>query len=329
MGAVNTHAEHHHTGPVIMTGPVWRDMAARHRQWAAPYTEPFLQRRSQGRKHPVEDFLFTYYTLTPGQLSRWHPGAGVILLDAAERLDWKHYRPASPEELTRAGLDAEQARAEAGTAVTVDAAEVLRQRARTVDFVRDLLSRTLAKPGSFGCFGLHEWAMAYRSELNGHRHEYLDLRLGAEGTDDVVESHRITCTHFDAFRFFQPQAVELNQVQPTRQTQRLMEQPGCLHANMDVYKWAYKLIPLVDSELIRDCFELSWQIREMDMRAAPYDLREWGYEPIRIETIEGKRDYARRQREFAQRSSQLRQRLLARLPATPGPDGPGAAAPGR
>lgn len=262
----------------------------------------------------MEDFLFTYYTLTPGQLKRWHPGAGVILLDAAEQRDGKHYRPASLEELTRAGLDPEQAGQHVGSAVTVDVVGVLRQRARTVDFVRDLLSRTLSRPGSFGCFGLHEWAMAYRARTNGYRHEYLDLRLGVEGTDEVVESHRITCTHFDAFRFFQPQAVPLNQVQPTREQQRFLEQPGCLHANMDVYKWAYKLIPLVDSELIRDSFELAWEIREMDMRAAPYDLREWGYEPIRIETLEGKREYARRQRGFAERSASLRRRLLAQLP---------------
>ena len=34
------------------------------------------------------------------------------------------------------------------------------------------------------------------------RHETWPLRLGAEGTDRVVESHKIACSHFDAFRFF-------------------------------------------------------------------------------------------------------------------------------
>jgi hypothetical protein len=135
----------------------------------------------------------------------------------------------------------------------------------------------------------------------------------------VVESHRIHCTHFDAFRFFQPQAVERNEVRPTRERQRHLEQPGCLHANMDVYKWAYKLLPLVDSDLVMDAFELAWQIREMDMRAAPYDLRAWGYEPIRVETAAGKKQYATMQRDFAARSTQLRQRLLNSLQeAAPG-----------
>lgn len=294
----------------------WRALAEEHERRADLRGRPFAERRSRGEKHPVEDFLFTYYTLSPGQLRRWHPGAGVILLDAVERRDWKHYRPAAVGELRAAGLGDDAARdiAAAGTAVTVDVEGFLSRRERTVEFVRDLLSRTLAKPGSFGCFGLHEWAMAYRSEVNGHRHEYLDLRLGPAGTDEVVEGHRITCTHFDAFRFFQPQAVPMNTIRPTRRTQREMEQPGCLHANMDVYKWAYKLLPLVDSGLLLEAFELSREIREMDMRAAPYDLADWGYEPIRIETPEGKREYARLQRGFAERSQRLRERLLTRLP---------------
>ena len=29
---------------------------------------------------------------------------------------------------------------------------------------------------------MHEWAMAYKSVQNNIRHDYLDLRLGAEGT---------------------------------------------------------------------------------------------------------------------------------------------------
>ena len=71
-------------------------------------------------------------------------------------------------------------------------------------------------------------------------------------------------------------------MQPTRETQEAMEQPGCLHANMDLYNWAYKLIPAVSSDLLLDCFDLAWRIRQLDMRASPYDLRPWGYEPVRI-----------------------------------------------
>jgi hypothetical protein len=82
---------------------------------------------------------------------------------------------------------------------------------------------------------------------------------------------------------------------------------------MDLYKWAYKLSPALPSELVMDCFELSWRIREMDMQASPYDLSAWGYEPIRIETAEGRAQYAAAQRGFSEESQILRGRLLAAL----------------
>ena len=36
--------------------------------------------------------------------------------------------------------------------------------------------------------------MAYKARENSIRHEYLSLRLGPEGTDEVVETNRIRCT---------------------------------------------------------------------------------------------------------------------------------------
>jgi hypothetical protein len=64
---------------------------------------------------------------------------------------------------------------------------------------------------------------------------------------------------------------------------------------------------------VMDCFELSWRIRAMDMQASPYDLGEWGYPPIRIETPEGKAEYVDQQRSFAAESQELRKRLLQEL----------------
>ena len=186
----------------------------------------------------------------------------------------------------------------------------MERRATALAFTHEILRNTATKKGQFGCFGMHEWAMAYKSVENNIRHDYLQLRLGAEGTDHVVEKHRIRCSHFDAFRFFMPQAAPMNELQPTRESQRFLEQPACLHANMDVYKWAYKLLPLVDSTLVMDCFDLAWDARELDMRAAPYDIRDWGYEPIPVETTEGKAEYVRIQRELSERSIELRERLL-------------------
>ena len=70
---------------------------------------------------------------------------------------------------------------------------------------------------------------------------------------------------------------------------------------MDLYKWCYKLGPLVDSELLVDCLELAADARELDMRASPYDLRDYGFEPIAIETPAGRAEYVRAQHSVAER----------------------------
>lgn len=291
--------------PDVLLPEQWQSAAREHERRVRRFTEPFLKRRHEGLRHPVEDFLFTYYTLSPAQFTRWHPGPNTILLDAGERLEWKFYRLATEAELRDAGAPADV------PGVVLDRERFIDKRGSALRFTRELLTRTVAKPGTFDCFGLHEWAMAYKARENGVRHQQVGLRLGADGTDRVVESHRIRCSHFDAFRFFQPQAVERNELQPTREAQRRMEQPGCLHANMDLYKWAYKLLPAVDSNLLVECFELAWDIRLTDMEASPYELSDWGCQPVRIERPEGKAEYVRRQRAFAKRADQLRRRLLA------------------
>jgi hypothetical protein len=119
------------------------------------------------------------------------------------------------------------------------------------------------------------------------------------------------CTHFDAFRFFTPPARPLNRHELTRDAIGAFEQRGCLHANMDLYKWAFKLSPFTPSELVADCFELARDIREVDMRASPYDLRALGFPPIPVETADGRSEYERCQRLFAARAEPLRERILA------------------
>lgn len=257
---------------------------ARVRQW----TDPLRDRRARGERHPVLDFLFTYYSHRPAKLLRWHPGPGVELAEATEYLRWPAYRA------TRHG---------------VELGPLVAERRPTVEFVHGLLTATAARAPRFGCFGLHEWAMVYRSP--DVRHENWPLRLGGAGTDAVVESLPARCTHFDAFRFFTPAARPLNMVQPKRSDQMALEQPGCLHAGMDLYKWAYKLDPYAPSDLVADCFELALDIRSLDMRASPYDLAPLGYAPVRIETAQGRAEYRREQAEFSERAQPLRARLIA------------------
>jgi hypothetical protein len=271
----------------------WRSMERAHQERIDATTAAHLDRRKQARKHPVDDFLFVYYSYRPAQLRRWHPGIGVRLLGEAahERADWKFYR-----------YD--------GSAAFIDQDAFLATRSITAAFVRELLTATSQRPASYGCFGMHEWAMVYRLPPEQVRHAGWPLRLGTVGTDRVVESQPIKCSHIDAYRFFTPPARTLNVLTPTRETQLAMEQPGCLHANMDLYKWAYKLSPAVCSDLTADCFDLSREIRELDMRASPYDLSTLGIEPLAIETPTGKAQYVAAQQLITKRANVLRARLI-------------------
>ncbi len=195
-----------------------------------------------------------------------------------------------------------------GPVFAADPAYLARRR-DTLEFVANLLRATASRPAQLSCFGLHEWAMVYRTD--DVRHRQVPLRLGAADTDAVVEAMSLRCTHFDAFRFFTPDAVGRNARPLTRADQVATEQPGCLHANMDLYKWSFKLVPLVSSTLVLECFELACAARELDMRASPYDLGDYGYTPIPIETPSGRAEYVRRQAELAERAATLRATLLA------------------
>lgn len=276
---------------VVLPEADWHTRRRAHEQRVSAWTAPHQARAARGEKHPVEDFLFEYYRFRPAWLRRWHPGPDVVLQGESARdfLRWPEYHEVAE-----------------GVALNVAALEP--RRRESVAWIANLLRLTAERPPQFACFGLHEWAMVYRS--GGVRHEAWPLRLGVEGTDAVVEAHSLRCTHFDAFRFFTPDAVGRNAGRPTRDSQVALEQPGCLHAAMDCYKWAYKLGAGVPGVLLLDAFDLARDTRELDMRAAPYDLTALGYQPIRIETADGKAEYVAAQRGIADRGVRLRERLI-------------------
>ncbi|SDO78679.1 hypothetical protein SAMN04487848_2110 [Microbacterium sp. ru370.1] len=283
----------------VLSRDEWMPRASAHAARAEALTAAHRARASRGEKHPVEDFLFTYYSYKPAILRRWHPGPGVVLRDAAERSAWRWYRAD-------------------GDDVRVDAAGFRADKDSMYRGIVNLLRATLDRPAQFGCFGLHEWAMAYRADEVRHA---VPLRLGRHGTDAVVDAHDLKCTHFDAFRFFTPDAVPRNRSPLRRDDQVAWEQPGCLHAGMDVYKWAVKLGPLTPGAILLDAFELARDIRTLDMEASPYDLTDWGYGAVAIETPEGKAEYVTRQRALSARGQELRRRLLDAVTApddTPG-----------
>jgi hypothetical protein len=275
----------------ILDRAVWEARRAAHEARVDGWIEPHLARRRIGATHPAEDFLFTYYSYRPAQLRRSHPGADMVLADADAGEFGREYA-ATPD------------------GVGVDVAAAVERRRDWLVPARALLAATAARPAQLGCFGLHEWAMVYRQSQDEVRHSAWPLRLAPEATADLVERSRVVCTHFDAFRFFTPAARPLNLVQPTAEDRAEHEQPGCLHANMDLYRWAYRLAPLAPSELVADCFALAREIRTLDMRASPYDLSALGLTPVPVETAEGRAEYAAAQRDFAELAADLRARLL-------------------
>jgi len=280
--------------PTSLAEVDWLARREAHERRVQEWTDPHQTRASRGEKHPVYDFLFDYYAFRPAWLKRWHPGPDVILAGATARefLRWPEYRD-SPE------------------GVGIDPAALPAHRLAFVRWLRDLLTAMQARPAFFGCYGLHEWAMVYRLTPEEIRHHQLPLRFTPEDIARIVEGSAITCSHFDAFRFFTPPARPLNRLQPSRETVPQLEQRGCLHANMDLYKWAFKLAPFTPSELVADCFALAREIREVDMRASPYDVRAFGFAPIPVETPAGRAEYEQLQRGFTARGEPLRARLIA------------------
>ena len=272
----------------------WRTRRARHEARVRAWTDPHQARAARGEKHPVYDFLFEYYAFRPAWLRRWHPGPDVALAGAPARefLRWPEYR-------------------ETSAGVVLDPSALPEHRRKFVAWLRDLLTALQTRPAFFGCFGLHEWAMVYRQTPEQVRHNAWPLRFAPAELARIVEASSLCCTHFDAFRFFTVPARPLNKTQPTREAVPQHEQRGCLHANMDLYKWAFKLAPFTPAELVADGFELARDLREVDMRASPYDLRALGFAPIAIETPAGRADYESHQRAFAIRGEPLRARLLA------------------
>ncbi len=270
--------------------PAWEARQTAHHARVDAWITPHLARTSRGEKHPVHDFLFDYYHHRPSHLRRWHPGLGFTLEEATEFSDRPFYRT-TPGGLT-----------------TATPTELNPNRREAVDWIANLLRSIEARPPFYGCAGLHEWAMVHRSD--DLRHAAHPLRLTADAVATVVESHPIRCTHFDAFRFFTPTARPLNRLQPARETVPDLEQSGCLHVNMDLYKWAFKLNPFTPSELVADTFALARDIREIDMRASPYDLTALGFDPIPIESPAGRATYETHQRDFSARAIPFRRALI-------------------
>ena len=278
--------------PHVLTSRDWKRRVLTHRKKLSPIIDPYLKKRSEQKKDPVLDFLFEYYKFRPSHLMRWSPGAGMALEigDTTDELP----------EVSELTVD--------GQIAYLNTDLFPEKRLRAANWIHELLVKTNQSKPFFGCMGMHEWAMVYKA--GKVRHNQVQLRLPDDEIAALVESRPLLCTHFDAFRFFTEEARPLNKNNLTRDTFQDNEQPGCIHTNMDIYKWAYKLYPWISSDLIREAFLLAVDARTIDMKASPYDLRDQGLKPIRIETEAGRKEYVAHQTDIWERGLPVRQSLI-------------------
>ena len=284
----------------VLSAAAWLDRSNEYRKRAELHTLSARARRDRGLPHPIADFLFEYYPFSFSFLEQWQPGIGVAM-------EWEISEPRNPPFKDRWY-------ASDGNLLFADASRLAEKERQRLLWIGELLVATQSRPANFACHGLHEWAMVYGGKEVRHERT-LKLRLPQVEIDELVETRAICCSHHDAFRFFAKEARPFNRLQPNLETRPQHEQPGCLHANMDLYKWAAKAMPWAGSELLLDCFELAVELRDLDMRASPYDLTDWGREPVCIETAEGRRIYEEEQKRLASKAAPLRERLISVIQA--------------
>lgn len=271
----------------------WRERRAAHEARVDAWLEPRRERRLRGEHHAVEDFLFDYYPYSMGRLRAWHPGPGIELLGDVTAFAGQTGYVTTDDGVVLGPLPA--------------------PRVPRLALALRILEGTARRPASHACFGMHEWAMVDGLRQEEIRHEQVPLRLSPEAITATVDEVGLRCTHIDAYRFFTADATPKNALEPTRERQPELEQAGCIHANMDLYKYAMWASPWIASELVADCFALALAARDLDMQASPYDVSSFGLAPIRVETAEGRREYAQAQRAITSRAEPLRARLIAAL----------------
>lgn len=248
----------------------------------------YLVQRSNGLKEAVIDFLFEYYAFRPIKLKVWSPG---LIAKVEKTPKTKHLL--SPFKSV-----------ESRNYIQLDTAALTDKRIKHMNWVLALQESIHGKTPNFGCYGLHEWAMLYKSEEK--RHPYLNLRVSHQVLNETVQQNPLRCTHFDAYRFFTDPAIPLNEDTLSREDVLKHEQGGCIHNNMDLYKWSFKFYPWLPSELIWEAFNLALKARIVDMEASPYDVSDYGYAAIKIETQLGMKDYVQQQKSLANEASKIR-----------------------
>ena len=258
-------------------------------------------------KHPIYNFIFNYYRFRPHRtIERYSPGLDFGLKNESDD-DESLYLPSSKYLSMNDGC------------TEIDPVKSLNEKSVTrIRNLHTLLEIVQRRPPNFSCFGVHEFAMLY----SGARHSYyqknvLKLRMTQREIDSIVERAPITCTHFDATRHFPETIASRVKTSPSLRTKN--EQAGCVHTNLDLFKYALRLFPFASSELVADALELAIRARELDMRASPYDLSsvdvtelryDFDLTPILIETESGRTKFKNLTMDLYRDSLPIRDRII-------------------
>ena len=182
----------------------WKARQKEHELQVDNLLSEYVHARSRHLKNPLMDFLFEYYTFRPAHLRKWSPGLGIALeTDDPVQLpsfsEWNYN----------------------GEFACLDLSHFTEKKVASAKWILQLLKHSLNKKPAFGCSGMHEWAMVYK--IDEARHKQLPLRMAPKELAEFVESRPVLCTHFDAFRFFTPEAHPLNRFELSREKFQEME----------------------------------------------------------------------------------------------------------
>jgi hypothetical protein len=283
--------------------------------------------------HPIYNFLRDYYGIKGVQgvrrLARWSPslahlsdGTGGILLEGANESDLNQLIP-SKGAIMMEGQNKGILYCPAlhygryNQLDTADSRNNAINAASSFVWYRGIIQQTLNADPIFHCHGLHEWAMQYRPvgappPPSADYQAALPLRVSQETINSTVERKGVHCTHVDALKYFAPAATPLNHYGPLsdRGEQLRLEQPACVHAQMDLLKMTLRLQPFVGGDLLVSAVEMALQSRRLDVAASPYDASSYGVDAVPIETSEGRAIYRESQRKLMEEAKPVRLRLL-------------------
>lgn len=182
---------------------------------------------------------------------------------------------------------------------------------------RAVLQQALTAEPVLYCHGLHEWAMLYHPDSappppSGKYQSHLPKRATRTVINELVELRGVNCTHVDALRYFAAAAAPLNHhgCPLPRADQLRLEQPACVHANMDLLKIALRLQPFLDSQLLVRVLDVALQARRLDVAASPYDATAYGVGVVPVETPEGRALYRKEQAAIMEQAQIVRRDLL-------------------